>query len=197
MNNTSLRKRLLFAAAGGLVGFFVLLIANAIVLMVALSHVSIVCCSGPYIFSLWENLIVFGFVPILIIFGISIPARLLNGTWWYGLLAGMISVGVIVIIQIFSNSNYSPFNNRETLQFISPVCIMALISTVLRKDRFFWGKLAICILAISLLGLKFVIPGNEFEVGSISLKVGFVISVVAWTLLPLVTVLFTMPNQRS
>lgn len=194
MNN--LRKRLLIAVAGGATGFFILLIADFIVLAVALGHFSVVCCSGPYTFSIWENLIVFGIVPLIIIFGVVVLARTLNINWWYGLLAGIIAVGIIVMCQVFGDSNYSPFNNRETLEYLSPVCVMVLISSMLMKDRLFFGRFAIFILVISFLGMKFIIPGDEFEVGNVSLKVGFAISLLGWIILPLATAFFMKLERK-
>src|SRR5215207_4885531 len=117
----NLKRELLHAAAGGLAGYFVFLLAGSIVIGVAVSHLF----GGSL--SIWENIVIFGLVPLLLIFGSSIPAWILGVAFWRGLLTGVIAMVAVVLILIFGNPNYSPFNDRETLQFVSAIFITALI----------------------------------------------------------------------
>jgi hypothetical protein len=185
MTKVSLLRKLIFAAAGGLAGLFVLLIADGIVLAVVIPHMF-----GSSL-SVWENLIILGLVPVLIIFGTSIPTWVLGAPFKRGLLSGMIAMGAIALILVYGGPNYSPFNNRETLEFVSPVCISVLMSSAFRKDRISMGKLAIFILTFILFGLKLVIPEDEFRINGIDFKVGFAISLITWFILPSATVFFT------
>ena len=146
--------------------------------------------------SAWGSLIVFGFVPVLIGFGAGIPAWALGSNLWSGFLSGMIAMGVIVLIHVVGNPNYSPFNDRETLEFVGAISVTVLISMA-KRDLLQLGKLVVVFtLTMALLGLKFVIPENEIELVNVSFKVGFVISLLAWLILPLAAAFITIPKQN-
>src|SRR5215216_6057712 len=108
MNHLTAYRGIWRAAAGGLAGFLVLLFAEAILFTVVIRHMF----GGSL--SLWENIVIMGLVPLIIIFGASISAWALSATLWHGLVAGTMAVIVIVLILVYGDRNYSPFNNRET-----------------------------------------------------------------------------------
>ena len=193
MANRNPRRILFVAAAGGLAGFFVILLARTIAILVAVASTNLIF--GGSNFSPGASLILFGFVPIFVIIGAGIPAWVLGATLGRGLLGGMIAMGVIVFIRVFGDPNYSPFNDRETLEFVSSICV-AMLASMIGREWLQWGKLAVVfILMIAFLVLKFVIPGNEIELGNVSVKVGLVVSLLAWILLPLVVAFFTLPEK--
>jgi len=182
-------KKLFIVAISGIVGFLLFTLARFIFMRVVISHFF-----GSALSS-WEKLIIFVFVPIMIILGASIPAWALGASWWHRILAGTIAMGVTVLVLIFGDSNYSPFNDRETLQFVSPVCVTVLIANITRKDRLPLGKIVVFIIIIAFLSLKLIIPEYDIKVDDINFKIGFLISLLAWTMLPPIAAFFTTPKQ--
>ena len=185
MNHLTPYRGIWRAAAGGLAGFLVLLFARAILLTVVIRHMF----GGSL--SLWENVVIMGLVPLIVIFGASISARALGATLWHGLVAGTVAMIVIVLILVYGDRNYSPFNNRETLQYVSAISIVVLTTAKFAKDRSFAGRLAVFILAAAFLGMKFAISADEFRVGGMDLKVGFGIALLAWIILPVAAVILS------
>lgn len=172
-------RRLLFAATGGLAGFFILLLARGIALGVALQAISIF---GSAALSGRETLILLGLVPALLILGAGITAWALGASLWRGLLTGVIALGVFALLEV-GQANYSPFNERETLAFVGTAFIAALISIVGRARL--WGLAAVLGLALAWAGLRLVLPGS-----------GFAVSLLAWFTLPLVAAFSTMLRQN-
>jgi len=184
MNNSNPRKKLFLAAAGGLAGFFVLLLAGLAFLRVLLSHIF----GGAL--SLWENLTIYGLVPTAIAFGAGIPAWVLGANLWRCSLAGISAMLVFVFINVSGASiNYAPFSEYETVAFIMAVLITVLIATAERNRLQSTGLATLLILATTLVGLRFILPGEE-------LLLGFVVSFLAWIILPVVTAFFMVPEQK-
>ena len=178
-NTNNLPKKLFFAAAGGLVGFFVVLLAVGIVILVAFQ-------SGALSFggtlSWQENLFIDILMPTLISLGAAIPAWGLGAKWWHGLLAGMIAMIVFIYIESDGGKqvNYAPFSQRETLAYVSTALVSALIAMVAMKKFYSINFLFLTLVAIlarfSLIAIDMVEGGY---------KLGFAVSLLAWILFPL------------
>jgi hypothetical protein len=189
MDNPSLRQKLFFAAAGGLVGFFIILLAVGIVILVAFQ-------SGALSFggtlSRQENLFIDILVPTLISLGAAIPAWGLGAKWWHGLLAGMIAMTVFIYIESDGGKqvNYAPFSQRETLAYVSTALVSVLIAVVGMKKLYPMNFLLLTLVAI-LARFSLVVIDMVEE----SYKVGFVVSLLAWIILPLAAGFFILLTQ--
>jgi len=173
-DNINLPRKLLVAAAGGLAGFFVLLVAWLIFLRVLISHIF-----GSSL-SLLDGLIILCLIPTIIVWGASIPARVLGTSSRRSLLAGIVAMLAFILIDISGASiNYAPFFEYETVAFIIAVLIAVLIATIERnRSRTVGGTIELMV-AIVLIGLRFTFPGKD-------LWVGFIVSLLAWVILPMV-----------
>lgn len=175
----NLPKKLFFAAAGGLVGFFVVLLAVGIVILVAFQ-------SGALSFggtlSWQENLFIDILMPTLISLGAAILAWGLGAKWWHGLLAGMIAMIIFIYIESDGGKqvNYAPFSQRETLAYVSTALVSALIAMVAMKKFYLINFLLLTLVAI-LAGLSLVL----IDMVEGSYKLGFAVSLLAWILFPL------------
>ena len=178
MNNFHLQKRLLIAAAGGLAGFFLTLLAVITVIVVALM-------SGTFVFgggtpSPGGKFVVNVLVPLLICIGAAIPAWKVGTKWWYGLLAGIVAMIVFVFIELNGGGqvNYGIFSQRETIAYISAALVSAFSVTVGRNEFQSKGYVLMFVISVVATGLRFIVPEENFVVG-------FIASLLAWILLPL------------
>jgi hypothetical protein len=180
MNSSNLLRQLFLAAAGGLVGFFVILLAVGIVIVAAFLAGGFSIGGG--IHSWQDNLFITILVPTLISLGAAIPAWGLGAKWWHGLLAGIIAM--IVFIYIESNGgkqvNYAVFSQRETLAYVSTALVSVLIAAVGRKKFYPINFILLTLVAI-LAGLSLVVV----DIAEESYKVGFAVSLLGWILFPL------------
>src|SRR6266487_4769611 len=179
MNDINVQKKLFFAAAGGLVGFFVMLLAVGIVFVAALLAGGF--SFGGGIHSWQDNLFIAILVPTLISLGAAIPAWRLGAKWWHGLLAGIIAM--IAFIYIESNGgkqvNYSFFSEHETLAYVSTALVSILIAIAARKKFQVQKSASLFAVAAILVVLRLVISDENASIG-------FAISLLAWVVLPLV-----------
>lgn len=185
MTNLSWRRRLFLATLGGLAGLFIVYLAMTIALGAAVQAMSIF---SPGTFSIWGTLMFFGLAPTLIIFGAAITAWALGARLWRGLLAGVVALGTFAFLEL-GQTNYSPFNIRETLAFVGGALATVFVSTVGRgeqRTRMLAAGLTL-VFALALGGLRLVVPGKES---------GLVISILAWIILPLVATFCTMLRQN-
>src|SRR5688572_13753553 len=115
MDNPNLGRKLFFATAGGLAGFFVILLAVGIVLVAAFQAGGLIFGGG--IHSWQDHLFIAILVPTLISLGAAMPAWGLGAKWWHGLLTGIIAMIVFIYIESDGGKqvNYAPFSQRETL----------------------------------------------------------------------------------
>lgn len=190
MNNPNLRRKLFFAAAGGLVGFFVILLAVGIVLVAAFQAGGLIFGGG--IHSWQDHLFIAILVPTLISLGAAMPAWGLGAKWWHGLLAGIIAM--IVFIYIESNGgkqvNYSVFSQREKLAYVGTALVSVLIAVVGMKKLYPINFLLLTLVAI-LARFSLVVIDMVEE----SYKVGFVVSLLAWIILPMAAAFTTNQSQ--
>jgi hypothetical protein len=172
------QRRLLIVIAGGLAGFFTLLLAWLIFMRVVVSHFF-----GGSLSPL-ENLVILGFVPMMIVFGASIPAWAIGANLWRGMLAGVVAMALFVFIDISgAQINYAPFIEYETIAFVIAALTTVLI-TAAGKNMLHLGVLiSLLILTVTLITLRFVLPGRDLLVGPL-------ISFLAWILLPTLTVIY-------
>ena len=182
MNKMKPRRKLFFAAAGGLAGFFVLILAELAFLTVLMSHLF-----GSSLL-LWENLLILGLVPTAIAFGASLPAWVLGANLQRCVLAGISAMLVFVFIEIGGGQNYGPFSDYETLAFITAVLITVLIAASERNRLQSTGLAILIITATAFIGFRFITPEEK-------LIFGFVIALLAWISLPAISVFFMVPEE--
>jgi hypothetical protein len=190
-NINKLPNKFFFAPAGGLVGFFVVLFAEGIVILIAFK-------SGALSFGgtlSWQaNLLIDILAPMLISLGAAIPAWGLGAKWWHGLLAGMIAMIVFIYIESDGGKqvDYGVFSPRETLAYISTALVSVLIAVVGMKKFYPMNFLLLTLVAI-LARFSLVVIDMVEE----SYKVGFAVSLLAWILFPLAATSFTISEQKS
>lgn len=173
-NNINPLTKLLFAAGGGLAGFFVLLVAWLAFWRIVIDHLF-----GSSL-SLLEILVILCLIPAVIAFGASIPARVLCGNSRRSLLAGIVAMLVFILVDVRGASiNYAPFVEYETVAFIIAALISVLIATIERNKLQTVGIIIELMVAIILTGLWFIFPGK-------AILFGFVFSLVSWITLPVV-----------
>jgi hypothetical protein len=191
----SLHKRLSIAVAGGLAGFCVLILAWFIFMITALAAADFPFGGGSPSFG--ENFILYGFVPMLISLSAAIPAWTLGAKFLLGLFAGITAMGCFILIDIVIAPplvSYGAFNIYETHAVITTVFVSVLI-TLVGKNGFRLSQLAILvILTWVLIQLRSVLPLYLLEREQI---IGFVISLLAWIVLPTAAAFFTMPRQKD
>ena len=181
------QRKFLLVAASGFAGFFVLLLAMALVLSVAIRHMDIYDIGGSS-FSIWDNIIVFGVAPIIITVGAGIPAWAVGMNLWRGFLAGGAATIAFILVHVSGESNWAPFIWYETFAFIASVLVSMLISTIW-KNGFQPGTfISLAATAITLAILRRVVPGEGYIVG-------FVISLLAWIILPPLAALLTRKQE--
>ena len=188
-NKLNPRRKLFFAAAGGLAGYFVTVLAIFTVIVVALMSGAFVFGGG--ISSRSEKLLISVLVPTLISLGAGIPAWTLGAKFWRGLLAGIVAMGVFIFIESNGGQqvDYGLFNQRETLAYISAALVSVLIATVGRNELHPRKFVVLITFVVALGGLRFVVPEENFVVGIVA-------SLLAWILLPLSAAFFAMPEQN-
>jgi hypothetical protein len=172
------QRRLLIVIAGSLAGFFTLVLAWLIFMRVVVSHF-FGGSSSPF-----ENLVILGFVPMMIAFGASIPAWALGANLWRGMLSGFVAMALFVLIDISgAQINYAPFIENETIAFVIAALTTVLIAMA-GKNMLHSGVLvALLILTVTLITLRFVLPGRDLLIGPL-------ISLSAWIFLPTLVVIF-------
>jgi hypothetical protein len=187
MNKPNPQNRLIIVFYCGLAGLFVVILAIVIVFVAAFSAGGLSFGGGIHSWS--DNLVVSVFVPVLISLGAAIPAWGLGAKWWHGLLAG--TVAMMVFIGIESNGgqqvNYGLFSQRETLAYISAVMVSTFIAILGRKQFQPKGYLLIFAFLVIAAGLMFIVPEEQFAGG-------FIISLLAWILLPSAVAFYSIPE---
>jgi hypothetical protein len=191
MNNLNSRRELFVAAGGGLVGFFVILLAIFTVFVVALTS------SGAFVFGggIYKDrqlFIVYRLVPLIIVLGSSIPPWVLGASWWRGLLAGIAAMGIFIFIETNGGQpvDYGLYSQRETLAYISAALVSVLIATIGRNEFKPRGYVVLFAVSVALAGLRLVVPEENFVVGIVA-------SLLAWIILPLAVAFFTMTEQNG
>lgn len=189
MNNSSLKRRLFIAAAGGLAGFFILLSVMAIYFIVFIASSSFpLGGSSP---SFGDKIILFGFIPLVISIAAGLPAWALGAKWWLGFFIGVVAMGTFMSIEFIATqiNSYGLFNKYETLAFITAALTTALIAAIKVHRLQLKRMAAIFILGGILMGLRFVMPND-------SIAAGCVISLLAWILLPLAAAYSNISEQN-
>ena len=137
-----------------------------------------------------ENLVILGFVPMMIAFGASIPAWALGANLWRGMLSGVAAMAIFVFVDVSAGQiNYAPFSEYETMAFIIAVLVTLLIATAGKNNLQLGGLVTLLVPAAALIVLRFVLPGRDLLVGPI-------IALLAWILLPLVAAFATDTKQE-
>ena len=179
------RREFFVAILSGVTGFGVLLLSWLIFMRIVLGHFF----GGAM--SLWENLVILCVVPLLIAIGAAIPAWTLGATIQHSLISGIISMTVFVLVDVTgARTNYAPFVEYETVAFILAAFVTVVIAISQQNDLssarlniIFWS-------AIALIGLRFILPGND-------IAVGISISFLAWVTLPLVATIFKRTDENE
>ena len=193
MNKLNPRKRLFLAAAGGLAGFLVLIVAGITYLILAVRM-------GGFGFGLGllspsESFIISVIVSVLISLGAGIPAWALGANRRQGLLAGLVAMAVFNYISGKGHDiNYGPFNEYDMLAYVSAILVSTVVATI-GKNKIRLGGMAILIaLTGEILRLRSVLPlfyqYNEQ-------LIGFVVPLLAWIFFPLIAAFFVTLEQNE
>lgn len=171
INNSGLSHRIVRVAAGGLIGFLILLFCWSVVLVVVMQSASFF---SPATLSAWQILVLLALIPGFI-FGGGVTAWALGANLRRRFIAGMIVFFTLAILDT-GQSNYSLFNTRETMAFVGAALASVVIAVAGTCQTRAW--ISAVILALALIGLSVVVPGS-----------GLIISLVSWLALPLTATL--------
>jgi hypothetical protein len=175
-----------YALIGGILGFLTVFAAHAVVTVIAIQSISFVGLSTPTAGQAWILGLV---VPLMIIAGAALAAQSLGATWRRSLVAGIAAFVMAASIIHAGRSNYSPFNQYETLAFVCSAAVAVLLATVNKGDTTPVG------LMVTIGITTLLVLGAAFFAGY-----GFVIALSAWCLLPVFAGLFrtiasTLPQK--
>jgi hypothetical protein len=190
MNNVNFKMKLVSAARGGIAGFFLVLLGNIAVLVVGIMEGAVVFGGGLH--SWKDNLVTAIFVPVLISLGAALPGWVLGNKWWRGLLAGIIAMAAFIYIELNGGKqfNYGIFSQRETIAYISTALVSVLVATVGRNEFQPRGYVLIFAISAVSVGLRFIVPEENFVAG-------FVVSLLAWSLLPTAIAFFDKRQDKN
>lgn len=166
-----MKQKWLKPAVAGLIGFVVISLARALAIIVELQAFGLV---GGRSLSLVSKLTLYAVVPLLVVIGAALTARLLGARVSHSIVIGSVAAATAIIIEL-SHNNYAPFDRLETAAFIAAALITATLAAASRQ--FNWKNA----LLSGLLGIGLIL------VAALTTGLGFVISLVAWLTLPVVS----------
>ena len=187
MNHIQLRKQLLIAAAGGLAGFCILILAWFIFFVIALSAADFLFGGGSP--SAGESLIMSGLVPIIIALSAATPAWILRAKFWLGLLAGIMGMSFFILFDEILRPplvSYGAFDLYETRAAISAIAVTMFVITIGNNRFRLGGSVVLVILTWILILVRSILPLFDPSREQI---IGLATSLFAWTVVPLVTTL--------
>lgn len=142
-----------------------------------------------------ESFIVSIVASVLISLGAGIPAWALGANRRRGFLAGLAAMAVFNYISGKGHDiNYAPFNEYDTLAYVSAILVSTIIATI-GKNKIRLGGMAILIaLTGEILHLRTALPlfylYNEQ-------MIGFVVPLLTWIFFPLIAAFFGMLEQNE
>jgi len=187
------KHKLLFAIAGGLAGFLVLIVAGITYFILAVRM-------GGFGFGLGlllpsESFIISVIVSVLISLGAGIPAWALGANRRRGLLAGLVAMAVFNYISGKGHDiNYAPFGEYDVLVYLGAILVSTAIA-IIGKNKIRLGGIAILIvLTLEILHLRYVL----ISVYSYSEQaIGFVASLLTWIFFPFIAAFFVTLEQKE
>jgi hypothetical protein len=174
-----------YALAGGVLGFLIVLFVHFWTIGVAIQSMGFF---GSPSFTGGGALIFYFIVPLMMIAGAVLTAKSLEASWNRSLAAGAAAFASVLVIlyAIPAYSNYSPFNQNETLTLVCPVVVTVLIS-ILGKNDTNSTTLTLAIgLSALLIFYSFVFTGY-----------GLIVAAAAWLLIPLSVGLSRQPDEAK
>jgi len=171
-----------YALVGGALGFLIVLVAHFTAIGVAIQTMGFF---GSSSFTTGQALIFYFVVPLMTIAGAALTAKSLGANWRRSLAAGTAAFAVIlgILLAIPKYSNYSPFNQNETLTLVCPAVAAVLVAIARKADT----KPTGLIVTIGLTAL--LVLCAIFTEGY-----GFIIALLSWLLIPAFAGLFRRIN---
>jgi hypothetical protein len=168
------------ALIGGALGFFVILVANAMAVRTAFQALGFF---GSSPLTTGQALMIYLIAPLISIAGAALTALSLGATRWQSLLTGVAAFATAVSLLLAGRNNHLPFNQSEMFAFVCSAARTVFLS-MLGKAGFDLTAFTV-ILGIMLLLVLAV---------SVFTGYGFVIALAAWLLLPAAAGLLRKPE---
>lgn len=130
-------------------------------------------------YTITQILLIYLFVPVILILSGLILARRLHCSWKQSIVIGVISFLVMAALEV-NQSNYAPFDLQETLAYQS-IAILSVIASVILSHRIgLQGKIVVILISLLLIISAFLTKGH------------ILIALLPWVILPFIAETFYM-----